>query len=203
MACKGKTLFFLFFFSRGFLFLWIRYINYKPIWQVSAITSLGGEGKGSLVLTHFWKREVGALLPVRVSRHTSLPSPAGLSGPAEDHGIASPPRLWAAGDYVIISGFLEKKKKKANYLFWRKRRKNLSPTDSKPNGQTNGENKADGCFCHIFLHNHCFLPRLCLQNLVAAIVHVTSKLADDLRLGRGWQRAHMGEPAPEQMLSLH
>lgn len=61
---------FLFFFSRGFLFLWIRYINYKPIWQVSAITSLGGEGKGSLVLTHFWKREVGALLPVRVSRHT-------------------------------------------------------------------------------------------------------------------------------------
>lgn len=96
-----------------------------------------------------------------------------------------------------------KKKKKANYLFWRKRRKNLSPTDSKPNGQTNGENKADGCFCHIFLHNHCFLPRLCLQNLVAAIVHVTSKLADDLRLGRGWQRAHMGEPAPEQMLSLH
>lgn len=51
------------------------------------------------------------LLPVRVSRHTSLPSPAGLSGPAGDHGIASPPRLWAAGDYVIISGFLEKKKK--------------------------------------------------------------------------------------------
>lgn len=108
---------FLFFFSRGFLFLWIRYINYKPIWQVSAITSLGGEGKGSLVLTHFWKREVGALLPVRVSRHTSLPSPAGLSGPAGDHGIASPPRLWAAGDYVIISGFLEKKKKKPIICF--------------------------------------------------------------------------------------
>lgn len=48
-----------------------------------------------------------------------------------------------------------------------------------------------------------FSPRLCLQNLVAAVVHVTSKLPDDLRLGGGWQRAHTGEPASEQILSLH
>lgn len=42
----------IFFFQGLFLFLWIRYINYKAIWQVSAIASLRRERKGSLVLTH-------------------------------------------------------------------------------------------------------------------------------------------------------
>lgn len=94
---------------------------------------------------------------------------------------------------MIISGFTGKKKnnnfKKAIYFFWRKSDKLEPYRLEKPNGQTNGEKEADGCFCHVFLHNRCFLPRLCLQKLVAAMVHVTLKLPDELRLGRGWQRA--------------
>lgn len=47
---ENTSFFFFFFFQRlFFLFLWISYIKYE------AIASLGGEGKGSLVLTHCWK----------------------------------------------------------------------------------------------------------------------------------------------------
>lgn len=118
-----NTSFFFFFFSEAFFF----YSSGSATLNMRLLQALGEKGKVHWFSHTAGKREAGAL---RVQRHL-VPQHCCVSWPCHCF-------LWAAGDYVIISGFTGKKKiiKKMPIISFGANVANLSPTDSKkPTGK--------------------------------------------------------------------